>query len=106
MKVIAIIACLLAFASGVMSENITKPHTFTSGTAAKADEVNTNFDVLYNQVNKNTESITRASAILGGNVGFGVKTNGVTYSALPWFTGTSEQEIKRHMPFPRERWYC
>ena len=38
--------------------SISKPYNFTAGTKAKASEVNDNFDVLYNQVNQNTTSIS------------------------------------------------
>lgn len=37
---------------------ISKPYTFSPGTKAKANEVNDNFDVVYRQVNDNTNSIT------------------------------------------------
>lgn len=50
--------------------NIVKPYTFQAGQKARANEVNDNFDVLYTQVNSNTNNIaSNASAItsLGNN---------------------------------------
>ena len=38
---------------------VNKPYTFTAGTKARAEEVNTDFDVLYTQVNTNISNIAR-----------------------------------------------
>jgi hypothetical protein len=37
--------------NGINSSQIVKPYTFTSGTSAKAAEVNADFDVLYTRIN-------------------------------------------------------
>lgn len=39
--------------------SITKPYTFTAGTKARANEVNSNFDTLYSQVNSNISHIAQ-----------------------------------------------
>lgn len=50
---VSILQIDLAFA-----DSIDKPHTFSNGTTADADQVNANFDTVYNQVNKIGKAIT------------------------------------------------
>ncbi len=51
-KILIISIVLIFFIDPSYAEEITKPHTFTPGTSAKASEVNENFDAIYDQVNK------------------------------------------------------
>ncbi|NTV12766.1 MAG: hypothetical protein HGA96_02340 [Desulfobulbaceae bacterium] len=67
---------LLMVAGGILlslsvaeADQITKPHTFSAGTPAKADQVNADFDTLYGQVNKVGAAITVDGA---NNVGIGI----------------------------------
>jgi len=74
---------LLGTTSLASAEQIVKPHTFSAGTPANAEQVNADFDMVYGQVNKVGAAIsvqdqiqvdTVGSAILvdgGGNVGIG-----------------------------------
>lgn len=49
---------LLMWPGLAQAEQISKPHTFTSGTPANADQVNANFDTVYDQVNAIGGAIT------------------------------------------------
>ncbi len=51
-KVLFVLFCILFPASSVIAEDVTKPHTFSAGTTASASEVNANFDLLYEEINK------------------------------------------------------
>ena len=78
--------CGLLLAGVASGEQISKPHTFSAGTPASAEQVNADFDTVYGQVNKVGAAITVqeqiqvdnvGSAILvdaGGNVGIGTAT--------------------------------
>lgn len=48
---------LLAFVSGAMAGNVTVPNTFTSGTPAKAADVNANFSAVATAVNASAQDI-------------------------------------------------
>lgn len=61
---------------------ITKPFTFAAGTKARANEVNTNFDVLYAQVNTNISDIASLSNEISG---FDLTKADVNGSALNTF---------------------
>jgi len=45
--------------------SISKPFTFTAGTKARANEVNTDFDILYSQVNTNISDIAQINRDVG-----------------------------------------
>ncbi len=52
-KILFFIVVTLLSANLVIAEDsVKKPHTFSAGTEASASEVNANFDVLYDQINK------------------------------------------------------
>lgn len=61
---------------------ITKPFTFAAGTKARANEVNTDFDVLYAQVNANISDIASLSNEISG---FDLTKADVNGSALNTF---------------------
>ena len=65
------LACALALliCSSAAAGQISKPHTFSPGTPAKAEEVNADFDALYDQVNTIGSQVTVDQA--GGRVGIG-----------------------------------
>jgi len=43
---------VLSFSNLGHTEQLIKPHTFVSGTPARASQVNENFDILYEQINR------------------------------------------------------
>jgi len=63
------IGLLLSFATA-SADTIVKPNTFTAGTPADADQVNANFDTVYDQVNKVGAAINVDQPT--GNVGIGM----------------------------------
>lgn len=76
MKKVSRLISLLMCAGGILlslgvarAELINKPHTFAAGNPAKADEVNANFDTVYDQVNKVGAALTVDGA---NNVGIGI----------------------------------
>jgi hypothetical protein len=76
-KLLAAIATLtvaMFFTFSAWADTITKPYTFSNGETADAEEVNENFDTLYDQVNKMGGGITVDSS---GHVGIGT-TNPLT----------------------------
>ena len=60
---------LVAVSATLIAGSVTLPNTFTSGTQAKASEVNANFNAVANQVNDNAARIiTMESNVTGGNI--------------------------------------
>ncbi len=55
---------LILLNQGVNAEQIIKPFNFSSGTPAKASEVNSNFDVLFDKINKLDQALTNANATI------------------------------------------
>ena len=54
----SIVMSLSAFlACGICNAQMTVPHTFTSGSTAKASEVNSNFNSVEQAINSNTDAI-------------------------------------------------
>lgn len=51
------------------ADQVNKPHTFSAGTPAQADQVNANFDMVYGQVNRLGAAITVGEE---NNVGIGI----------------------------------
>ena len=52
-KVIFFLSVMLLWANMVMAQStITKPYTFRDGTSADAEQVNANFDLLYQKINE------------------------------------------------------
>jgi len=62
---------LLLLYGSAQADTIVKPNTFSAGTPADADQVNANFDTVYDQVNKVGAAITVDGA---NNVGIGTTT--------------------------------
>ncbi|MCP4695364.1 MAG: hypothetical protein GY862_00745 [Gammaproteobacteria bacterium] len=71
-QTIALLLIVMMAAISVRADSITKPHTFSAGTPAKADDVNSNFDTVYDQVNKIGSAISVGDG--SGNVGIGTTT--------------------------------
>jgi hypothetical protein len=65
--IIAVILVIICISSSfAKAQSITKPFTFQAGQPAKANEVNTNFDVLYNKVNEIDQYVTKPIIWSGG----------------------------------------
>ncbi len=58
------ISYLCEWDNSVCTDIAVKPHTFTTGTPAKAAEVNTDFDMLYQQINTQNCQIQALKAIV------------------------------------------
>jgi len=58
--------------TSAIAEQIVKPNTFSAGTPANAEEVNANFDTVYDQVNKVGSQVNIDTA--NGRVGIGTAT--------------------------------
>ncbi|MBU1716504.1 MAG: hypothetical protein KKG70_12940, partial [Proteobacteria bacterium] len=90
---------VLLLSSLAHADTVVKPNTFTSGTPASADEVNANFDTVYDQVNKVGGAITVDP--VDNRVGIGTQTpNGelhvVSTQIVPGvvgFSGTGLDDI-------------
>ncbi|QTA85718.1 virulence factor Pgp3 [Desulfonema magnum] len=59
-KVLFFLIAILLCASLATAQDVTKPYTFSPNTPASAAEVNANFDVLYEQINKLTDKLGSA----------------------------------------------
>jgi hypothetical protein len=57
---------ILILLSTAQAEQITKPYTFEAGQPAKANEVNQNFDVLYNKLNEMDQYVNKPIIWSGG----------------------------------------
>jgi hypothetical protein len=58
---LVLIFTIIISATGLLvAASVTKPHTFSSGEVISAEEVNENFDVLYQKVNELAENIQAA----------------------------------------------
>lgn len=67
-------ALTLVISSSAQADQIVKPHTFSAGSPALAEEVNANFDALYDQSNKVGSEINVDEA--NGRVGIGTAAPG------------------------------
>ena len=68
---LSVAGCVLLSFGLAQAEQIVKPHSFTNGTPALAEEVNADFDTVYGQVNKVGAAITVDGI---NNVGIGTTT--------------------------------
>ncbi|MBU0657179.1 MAG: hypothetical protein KJ914_18815, partial [Gammaproteobacteria bacterium] len=68
---LCVLSCVIFATSSAptLADTIVKPNTFTAGTPANADEVNANFDTVYDQVNKVGAAINVDQPT--GNIGIG-----------------------------------
>jgi len=66
-RIVLFFTIAVFLSASVWADTITKPHTFANGTTADADEVNENFDEVYDQVNKIGGAITVNSDNVGIN---------------------------------------
>lgn len=60
-RFLVVLIIILFWVCAAHSDSITKPHTFNNGDVADAEQVNENFDMLYNQVNNFGAIITDAN---------------------------------------------
>lgn len=66
---------------------INKPFTFINGTIADANEVNANFDALYNLVNGNLDGSNIGNQVLGGN---DLLDDSIGFDKLDWGDGENQ----------------
>ncbi len=50
--IVLVVGCMMFSVNSIHADSIEKPHTFSAGTPAISADVNDNFDVVYDQVNK------------------------------------------------------
>ena len=77
------VAAVFALAGSTYSAGLAVPHTFSSGTTIKSSEVNENFSILYQKINKMQATIDRLS-------GYHIPTNGLV--AYYPFNGNANDE--------------
>lgn len=96
MKKHVLFICLAFILTGTASaaaETISKPYTFSNNTTADAEEVNANFDQIYNQMNKLGSVVT----ISHNNLGIGIDTPKVP---LHVFNGSAGYDSSYTFTYP------
>ncbi len=87
-KVLSSLIVMLFLASLAMAEDtVTKPHTFSAGMPASAEEVNDNFDILYDKINALSAEVAALKS--GGNSGSGLPPADYDSGWLPISNNTS-----------------
>ena len=72
-QIAAILAVMFVLVGGVYAADLTVPHTFYPGTAAKSSEINENFGTIYSEVNtlkrqSSSLSVTQAMDMVRGSL--------------------------------------
>jgi len=88
-SIMAVSMIFIICGTSLAVEPVTKSYTFSAGTAAKASEVNQNFDELYSKVNElvtavnNLTPVSYSGTLVLANLFASVTTMSITVSPIP-----------------------
>jgi hypothetical protein len=79
-QIAAVWAVMFVLVGGVYAADLTVPHTFSPGTAAKSSEVNENFDRIYSEVNMLKQQVSVFADDFESGLGAWTGKNGGSHS--------------------------